>query len=304
MKSGKMGHVLAFFTLAIIISSPFVFAGFGDWWNSITGKASIDTTTATTTISAGSAPEICGLTAPSAQSPIEYSQKPVTFSFIACDADTAGNLRTDNAEGRFHLQGYGTNRTNTSCVLTGYETPNASANTYECTMSLEYYDNAATTWGVHVQIDDVDGSVAYASKLFTYNQLNSMNLTNTALDFGTIGTGDTNTESGDDMILNNMGNVDLQVNMTIYDMDLAGDDTKRIGATNFSIDSNDDGTACDDFGGWTNNTNRNVTGAIAQNGAESTELLGVCLEEFNNDLPAGVYTAVKDWIVGTHAVNS
>ena len=51
MKSGKGGNLFLFFALAILISSPFVFAGFASWWEGFTGKAT--SATASVSISVG-----------------------------------------------------------------------------------------------------------------------------------------------------------------------------------------------------------------------------------------------------------
>ncbi|MCR4323929.1 MAG: hypothetical protein NUV37_03110, partial [Nanoarchaeota archaeon] len=85
--SGSGGKFLLVFAIVIIaVVGVFVSAGLGNWWNSITGEATSDTTTVTVTLG-NTAPQVRYVEVLAAQDPNAGAVKDVNFLMVAIDAD-------------------------------------------------------------------------------------------------------------------------------------------------------------------------------------------------------------------------
>jgi DNA-directed RNA polymerase specialized sigma24 family protein len=216
-------------------------------------------------VTLNSAPTIGEVEAISAQNPTESTTKSITFNFTATDTDGAADIDISSAEAYFNKTGE-TTRSNTSCV-------NVSAGVgnninFTCTVNMWYYD-ANGAWTINVSVKDSSNEYAEnSSTTFTYNLLTAMTMSPTALTWPTIFAGQTNIGSNADPItINNTGNdVDLNVNLTSYN--LRGEITTSdfIYATNFTVQNEPEGCSGTQM---SNATSINVTSAILQRGNNS-----------------------------------
>ena len=98
---------------------------------------------------------------------------------------------------------------------------------------------------------------------------------------------------------NNLGNLELQINATLYDLNVAGNSVDLIYAGNFSMDNDNDQNGCSDFTGFTNDTAIEVTSLTITNGDAANKVVGMCLEGVLPTTPTGSYVAQDAWIIGT-----
>lgn len=278
-----------------LFSFSFVSAGFlSDLYDGITGKVTEDTTSLSVTIG-NNAPVIEFVSVISSQTASEGGIKNITFTFNASDADGVGNLDDATAEARFQKTEE-TTRLNTSCVL---KSEDASQAEYECIVGMWYFDGSGS-WTINVTVDDVNEARGEnSSETFTYELLTAMVMSPTALNFGEIGLTATDTESTDNpVVINNTGNdVNLNINVTGYNLQGQTTDTEYIYANNFTIDAVT--TGCSGIA-MSNATAVNVTTTILQSGnntinagddSSGQEELFFCLKGVPQDIGSQEYAS-------------
>ena len=151
----------------------------------------------------------------------------VLLSFNASDADGVSNINASKVVVNFTLGVNGQWRSNVSDVGvefgTCYNHTENNANVIiNCTVVMQYYDNASSGWVINVSIKDINGGVGRNDSNgtilynFTYNQLSAMSLSSAIINFSNANLGDTNIPAGGvTVVLNNTGNDDFdQINIT------------------------------------------------------------------------------------------
>jgi len=297
MKRGTARGVLALLLFAVLISSPFVFAGFGDWWGKITGRATTNTTSVSITIASGGSPLIFHVDSITAQTPNTGTTKSVAFVVNVSDVDGSGNINSTATNATFSRSGE-TNRTDALCTL---QTEYAGDDTksFSCSIDLQYYDGAGT-WDVTVEAADLNGlSGINLTTSFTYNSLNAMNMTPTAATFPGVTTASKNVTADSNFTIYNLGNVDVDINVSATDLPGFSTPGDVIYAENFTLTTNTT-HLCD--GTWMiNDTFVEIADSALNAGGPSypTQDITLCLRHVNPTLSAQVYnSSYGDWIVG------
>jgi len=296
-------YLSMFFMISVLLVGSFVSAGlFNDLYNKLTGKATSSTTSLNITIG-NSAPTINWVEAISSQNPFEGGVRNVTFNFVATDADGNANINLNAAKAYFQKTGEPT-RTNSSCVKVSASGNNVN---FTCTVGMLYFDQS-TTWTINTTIKDINNAYGEnSSTTFFYNPLDGMVMSPVALTWPAIGVTNTNTGSNNDPItINNTGNdVNLNINITGYDLMGETLNTQFIYANNISISNVSEGCSGNTM---LNATMINDTSSILQRGNNSLnynnatsgqEQLFFCLKGVNPDLTAQSYSsaAYGDWNV-------
>ncbi|MBN2567784.1 LamG domain-containing protein, partial [Candidatus Woesearchaeota archaeon] len=168
---------------------------------------------------------------------------------------------------------------NASC--TAYD-QNATSAIYNCTVPLWYFYEAGQ-WDINATVADLSGlSATNDTESFTYNTLQAVQFSETALTFDSVNIGEQNvTALQNPTRINNTGNVDIgTINISAFDLVGFTNATYRIPAANFSVNTTD---AC---GGTvlSNATNITISQATLPAGNNSYEELYFCLRE----VPAGI----------------
>ncbi|MEK6945950.1 MAG: hypothetical protein AABW63_04130 [Nanoarchaeota archaeon] len=258
-KGGVYFIVAAFLFISLVLVLNHT--GFFNKIAEITGYATSSTASLNITIG-NSAPTIGYVDAISAQDPSIGTTKSVIFNFTATDTDGYTNLDSTTAKAYFQKVGE-TTRSNTSCAANG--TASGNSQNYVCTINMWYFDiNGA--WTINVTIDDINGAHAEnSSTTFTYNLQTAMTMSPTSLTWTPVGLSDTDTGSNNDpIVVNNSGNdVNLNINVTAYNLRGEITTTQYIYANNFTIENASQGCS---GAAMTNATSINVTTAILQKG--------------------------------------
>jgi len=110
--------------------------------------------------------------------------------------------------------------------------------TFNCTVTMRYYDNASANWVINVTVTD-SGGLSYTNDTatFTYNQLSSFAITvdqvseGSNLNFSSLNVDQTGQQAKRPILLNNTGNDDFnQINITGADLaEVGGSGTLTIG---------------------------------------------------------------------------
>ena len=282
--------------ITVLLIGSFVSAGLFDWFEAkITGKPTSDTAALNITIG-NTAPTVSFVAVIPAVTPNEGGVNYTTFIVNATDTDGVDNLDDNSVEARFELTGEIT-RVNTSCILLADIDAN-SAN-YSCTVGFYYFDKNDANWIVNVTVLDTNGARGINSSTnVQFNLFPAMIMSPTTLAWAEFGVSETNKESTNPITINNTGNeIDLNINVTGFD--LQGEDTitQYIYAGNFSIENVT--TTCV---GTTpvNATSTNVTSTILQRGNNSLndnnatsgqEQMFFCVTAVNSDLSAQSYSS-------------
>lgn len=307
MKKGSVGHAFLFLALAVLISSPFVFAGFSDWWGSITGRLTQNTTDVSVLVG-NTAPVVFAVYNGSLGDvdPTAGTVTAITFTFNVSDADGVANLDDTSAKGNVTYAGI--TRQNNSCVQ---QIDYATANTvlYHCTIELYYYDPAGT-WQINASIDDVNSAHdENTSALMIYNALHSVNFTDSdgaPLSLTWTGLSATSTNQGssnDPITITNEGNEeDLDFNVTAKHLQGNITTTEYIYADNFSVSGTSEGCGGVEL---QNATSINITSVQLgrTQGSAQQEQSYFCIEGLDPTISAQEYntTAYGAWTVETVA---
>ena len=218
------------FGLAILFLVPFASAGFFDF---MTGKLSAQDEQVNISVG-NTAPQIIYVEGTNAN-PTEESSKDVTFSVNVYDHDLKEDINTSSVTATFSKGG-----TTRSTTCNTPATVNANTLSFSCTITMWYWDAAASDWTVSVSAKDLSGVEATNNtQTFTYNSLTAFKMSPTLLTWSEILPSATNQKSNNDpTVLNNTGNYVVSAgNIKINATDLAGEivDTKIIYGSNFTV---------------------------------------------------------------------
>jgi hypothetical protein len=309
MHGEKRLNLFALFTVVILLASPFVFAGFSEWWNTFTGKATSQSTTLSVAVG-NTAPKIENVTLQTPSSgtaPIEAAGLNITYYFNATDADGVANLNDSAASLNLSntTAGYGQSGYNGSCTLLG--DLNSTAAQYACNVTLQYYF-VPGIYNVNATIKDINGAVGnnISNVSFTLGTLNAFVLSPAALSWSSVSTSSVNVSSDNDPVtLNNTGNGNaFRVNLTPYDLRGVTTTTEYIYATNFSVDNRTDGCTLT----WTNNLTNASNSSLGNTTlnrydgvttATGQEEIYYCLKSVNPTLSAQTFdtSGSASWVV-------
>lgn len=232
--------------VVILLGLSFASAGLGDWFRQITGRAT-GTHAANVTITGLNNVTVSvwnNTLTGAAVDPSAGTINGISFIVTLTDADGSADINTTSVSANFTKTGEGL-RQNLSCPQTGSAFGNSI--NFTCNISMWYFD-ASGTWTITAVGRDLGaGNVKQnTTQVFAYGSLNSIALSPTAINFGTVAQGATNvTATNDPSQLNNTGNVNFtQVNVTA--INLYGetiDTTQFINVGNMSV-SNNTGGSC------------------------------------------------------------
>jgi len=235
MDKKKAVYMGVFILVIGVFTISFASAGFIDWFNKFTGRATSDTTSLNLTVG-NTAPVITAVSVVPATDPSLNGKKNITINFTAEDDDGAGDL--GNAQINLST-GTETSRFNSSCATDGGVFGNKQ--NYTCTVAMYYFDlNAA--WTINATINDSANTLSSnGTTSFTYNLLTGMSMAPTSLSWGSLTVTSTNVGSSNDpVVINNTGN-DVITVINVTAIDLAGETTVTdiIFASNFTVNTQD-----------------------------------------------------------------
>ncbi len=249
-----------------------------------------------TTTSANAAPTIDFVEAIPGLTPNESSTNTTSFNFTATDTDGFTDINVSSAQGFFQRAGE-TTRSDLSCV--NWSQSGNDVN-FTCTIGMFYYDEAGS-WTINVTVrDNADETAENSSTTFTYLTLTAMVMSPTALGWDTINLTDTDTGSTSDPItLNNTGNaVNLNINITAFNLQGNTTLTEYIFAENFTVEDASEGCTGT---AMVNATSTNVTSSILQRGnntlnynnaTSGQEQIFFCLKGVPQDISAQEYSSI------------
>jgi hypothetical protein len=296
MVNTKRGKIFLFLAMAILVMSPFVFAGFGEWWTKFTGRAT-SWPTGVSIVVGNTAPVVTfvNVSTPASGSgtdPVEAVGRVIGIVFNASDADGIANLVNASAKVFVNISGdfyyY-----STCTPLGGASESNTTMMRYNCTVTLPYYA-VPGTYSVNASIADINGARTDRWTTWDLGTLNAITINNSNITFPALSAVSTNTPSNNNPIgINNTGN--RQVNINVTGIDLPGwvNPTKFIGAANFSVAGSSTGCAGTALA---NDTAINITSAYLFRGSNMTKgaaNLNFCITDINDDLPADSYNATR-----------
>ena len=309
----KRGWFAGIIIFLIIFVVPIVYAGFFDIFKGdiedITGRDAV-----TASISVGNtAPNISDVElAARSWTPLEGDVRIVQASFLANDAEGAGNLNNSTARvnvSYISLTGAGTlSNENTSCTSANID---SDTNNYTCEVQMQYFWDHSTAWTVDAQVQDTNSNFALNSSNqgsdglnWTYSELIAANLSDSSLAWASVSPSDTNQSSTTNETLENTGN-SLSLNISTTIIDLGGPSNNYIPAGNFSVFNitNTDKIECDSINQTAavnpgvnpfvgeNNTALTTHGNTMRRGGGATNfgLVNICAFEIGSNLVAGTY---------------
>jgi hypothetical protein len=153
--------------------------------------------------------------------------KTVTVSAVVSDPNGFGNINSVNMTDIDPDPAHG----DPSPVTLVYQSGSGSGNTatYNGTFDMQFYD-APIEYTVTVTANDTGGSSDADSSTFNYTSCNAMSLDSGTIAFGSIDPGENNTVAGDTNMtttgsptVRNIGNLEIDVNITGLDMTSGGD---------------------------------------------------------------------------------
>ncbi len=248
----------------------------------------------------------------------EAGNKSFLFSFVATDADGAGNLVNNSAVANVTAIGE-TTRYNDTFVNTndgGCKATNPvglNGINYSCTINLVFYD-AATTWNISVMINDTNGAFAQNNtQTFVIQELTAIQLDQSSISFPTISINKNNISSLLNITITNTGNDDISgreatgetINITGITLVPSTGNT-FIPASNFTIgevnaSTGFNGDYCDpsifknvtrlqnktDAQGYSNFSGAINGSSLLAQASENKKVFGICLIHSPNDLQSG-----------------
>jgi len=298
--------------LLLILLINFSTAGFVEWFNKITGKATSGTTAPNITI-INSAPEIHNVSDIAAVTLTEGLGFNISFNFTASDIDGSGDLDNATAFAQINKTGETTRANNpslgyanSSCLPLAFVQGNNI--TYGCNLTVYYFDGNGD-WSVNVTISDLSGAtVTNISTFVTINLLTSMTINPPTLNWTSVSLSDLNQGSSNDpLVINNTGNdINLSIMVTAYSLQGEITTTQNIPAANFKVDGVTEGCSGT---AMVNATSTNVTAATLNKGnntiqagdvTSGQEEIFFCLTSLPAGLSAQAYStqgSVADWSI-------
>jgi len=190
------------------------------------------------------APTIDWIQAIGSIDPIAGTAKEILFQVNLTDADGYADITNVAA---IFTKTSETSRENVSCSL---DSSSGNLATFNCTITMQYYDGAGT-WNIKVNVTDTTNPVVEnTTETFTYNELLAMDLGANSLNFGSGAPGSFDLYTTDGLQLQNKGNV-LISKFQVKGQNLTGQSQAgfNVPAASFktahSVISN-----CDDAGTW------------------------------------------------------
>ncbi|MCX6749737.1 MAG: hypothetical protein NTW17_03285, partial [Candidatus Pacearchaeota archaeon] len=244
---------------------------------------------------ANEAPTIPVVQSISATDPTIGTTTAITFNFTANDNNGADDINASSAQAQFLMNGE-TTRSNTSC--TSWASAGNNVN-FTCTIDMWYFDQNGA-WTVNVSVkDNLEEYAENSSTTFTYNIMTAMVMSPSSVNWPTINLLDTDTGSSDDPItINNSGNdINLNINITAYNLRGVTTPTEFIYANNFTIQNASQGCSGT---AMVNQTSTNVTSAILQRGnntlnyyneTSGQEQIYFCLKGVPHDISSQSYSS-------------
>ena len=173
-----------FTLLSLIIILPLVFAGLFDQAKSfITGKAQTETTSLSLTVG-NSQPVITSVEIGPSQTVNEGGTVFIPFNFTALDTDGIDNLDDATARAQFNRTTEPL-RPDPAAICSHFENISATERKYNCTIGIEFYDQAGD-WTVNVTIkDNSSNTVQNLANTFTVNPTRGMKMTPASLSCAT-----------------------------------------------------------------------------------------------------------------------
>jgi hypothetical protein len=309
---------LTFITMSILfISVSIVSAGFFDFFKD-PQLGPTDTTDVAVTVN--SPPTI--VTPPSipAVDLTTGGNHLVTFSFTAEDVDGPTDLDASSIEATFTKSGEPTRSIsdglndgagNDECTA---NTPVGNQITYDCQITMRYYDDNAADWTATVSIDDQAGETATDnSATFTVNLLREITLSPTTINFPTIASPSSDITSSDNTEVTNLGNwdstTDGSMEITGYALSINPDDLTEIPATNFRAgDVSEVATICSTGGQpLIQATAQSISSIVLPRGEPTfnTGTITYCLDTVPSGLTSGATYSTsgtspntQQWIIG------
>lgn len=220
---------------AMILITP-VYAGFFDSFiDSVTGRASSQTTDLSITVS-GVNPAVIQLVSPITDTnPTENTLTSITFYVTMYDADGVADLDDTSVSANFTRAGEAL-REDTSCTLVG-DIDAYSAN-YSCQINMWYWDGSGA-WNIGVKGKDI-GNASWSfntSATFNYNQLKAMLISPSSVTWPSATPGASDFSASIGTSINNTGNYDGTIDVTA--IDLTGASSESIAANEFVVDLSD-----------------------------------------------------------------
>ena len=227
------------------------------------------------------------------------STTPVVFTFTARDSNGASDLNDATASANFNKVGEST-RTAT-CV---FQSQSGKQRTYECTVVMQYYDDAGT-WNVGVSIQDQASLSASSSSTFPVNLLKDISIFPATINFPAVEPEQGNVPSSVSTTITNNGNFEtpLDGDIKITSFDLLGETTplEIIPALNFRASgSSGSATVCTTGTGLTDSTAISITANLPRGSSGSnTEDLTYCITSIPADISTQFYSATggRAWII-------
>lgn len=235
-----MKKMFLVFVLGLVLVLPFTSAGFVDWVNKITGEATSQPVELNITVGAGSSPQIAfvyndtmtDISSGPNEAPVATD---VTLKFMVYDPDGYSNLDDASAGVSFSKSGEDT-RQNLSCVRVDGESSGDYAN-YTCLVKMWWWDGTGT-WDISVSINDInDNSASDNSADFQMGATLGFVSSPSALTWAQISPGAENQEANENMLFNNTGNVDRNIEVNSTNLRGESDNTKVLWAGNFSANT-------------------------------------------------------------------
>ena len=224
----------------------------------------------------------------------------VVFTFTARDSNGASDLNDATAAANFNKLGE-TTRTAT-CV---FQSQSGKQRTYECTVNMQYYDDAGT-WNVEVSIDDQAGLSASSSSTFTVNLLRDISISPAIIGFPTVAQDDINVISSSPTTITNGGNFeapsDGDIEVTSFDLEGETTPSDIIPASNLKIaGSSGSGTVCTTGDSLIDSSAVSITAILPRGPSGSnTESLTYCITLVPSAISTQFYSATggRAWIIG------
>jgi len=256
--SFKITSVFIVGTLLVLLMISFVSSSSSIWDSiraGITGKATSNTFNLNISVG-NSPPNITAVYIGTSFSPLEYSQRMVTFYFTANDSNGYQNIDATSGKANFTFYNSTTTvlRANSSCLSLG----NIDSKTlnFSCTVDLWYFDPQSTVWGVTAYVQDNSAAVGQNTTVnFTYQTLQAFVLQPPSLTFASLNPGDTNkTPNNGPLKMNNTGNYHYasnSANISVNATNLVGESNGAYAlyANNFTVGNTTGGSPLIECGG-------------------------------------------------------
>lgn len=220
-KKKKVIYVIIFSLFLILGISSMVSAGFFDWFNKITGRATSQPANVSISVAGMNITtvKVYNSTLPSVTVTNDGIGS-MLFYVVVDDVDGASDINTTSVSANFTKTGEPL-RANSSCVKVGVDL-NASAQNYSCTIEMWYFDLQGV-WNITAKATDL-GNTTFTqdtSATFGLPQLQGVEIAPGSLTFPSVSPGAKNqTSNNDPTIINNTGN--YLSNITINAIDLHG----------------------------------------------------------------------------------